>query len=260
MTLKLTFLGTGTSHGIPVIACDCPVCLSADHRNQRYRCSAWVQWRGKSLLIDTATELRLQACRAGLRRVDGVLFTHAHQDHIGGLDDVRRFNDLQRTTIPCYGNAETTASLRQKYAYAFEPTQFGGGKPRLDLRTVRAGEPFEAAGVPVLPVGVLHGSIEALGYRMADFAYVTDVSAVPEASLPPLEGLELLVIDALRWRPHPTHFSIEEALEVVRRVRPTRTLFTHICHDLDHEKTNRALPEGVSLAYDGLVVEMETDV
>jgi phosphoribosyl 1,2-cyclic phosphate phosphodiesterase len=155
-----------------------------------------------------------------------------------------------------YGNSRTTESLRRKYAYAFEQTQLGGGKPMLDLRTIEAGQTINVAGLPVTPIEVLHGSLPTLGYRFGRLAYVTDVSSVPEGAYRQLDGLELLVIDALRWRPHPTHFSIDEALAVVERVRPERTLFTHICHEIDHAATRVRLPAGVDLAYDGMVVEV----
>jgi phosphoribosyl 1,2-cyclic phosphate phosphodiesterase len=253
---RLTFLGTGTSHGVPVIGCDCPVCSSPDPRNQRTRSSILVEWEGRNILIDTATELRLQALRANLRRVDAILFTHSHADHICGLDDVRRFNDLQRASIPCYGTQETVDNLARQFWYAFAQTQMGGGKPRLELIPISPHRPLDVLGLPVVPVPVKHGDIQVLGYRFGSLAYVTDVSEVPEESVALLQGLDLLVLDALRWRPHPTHLSVEEALALVGRVGPRRTLFTHICHDLDHELANKALPPNVALAYDGLVVEL----
>ena len=253
---RLTFLGTGTSHGVPVIGCDCAVCTSTDPRNQRTRSSVLVEWQGRNLLVDTATELRLQALRANLRRVDAILFTHSHADHICGLDDVRRFNDLKRASIPCYGNRQTIENLARQFWYVFAETQRGGGKPRLDLIAVEPDRLISVLGLEVRPIPALHGSLEVLGYRFGDLAYVTDCSAIPDQSLALLEGLDVLVLDALRWRPHPTHFSVDQALEVVDRVKPSRTYFTHICHDLDHEETNLRLPEGVELAYDGLAVDL----
>lgn len=255
MIPRLTFLGTGTSHGVPVIGCDCPVCSSTDPRNDRTRSSVLVEWEGRNLLVDTATELRLQARRASLRRVDAILYTHSHADHICGLDDVRRFNDIQRTSIPCYGTRETVDNLARQFWYAFADTQLGGGKPRLELIAVDPRQPPTVLGLPVVPVPVWHGRLEVLGYRFGDLGYVTDVSAIPDESLALLEGLDVLVLDALRWRPHPTHFSVDQALEVVRLLKPRRTFFTHICHDLDHAQTEASLPDDVRLAYDGLVLE-----
>ena len=242
-----------------MIGCDCAVCSSTDPRNARTRSSVLVEWGGKSVLIDTATELRLQARRMNVRRVDAILFTHAHADHICGLDDVRRFNDLQQSSIPCFGNQATLDALARQFWYAFAQTQLGGGKPRLELVSVSPEAPFEVFGLPVIPIPVLHGDLPILGYRLGSFAYITDCSRLPDESLALLADLDLLVLDALRWRPHPTHFSIEEALAVVRAARPRRTLFTHIAHDLDHDATNLALPTDVALAYDGLVVDLATE-
>lgn len=252
--LKLTFLGTGTSHGVPVIACDCPVCTSKDPRNQRMRCGILLEYRDAHILVDTPPELRLQAVRTGLRRLDAVLFTHAHADHIFGLDDVRRFNDLQRCDIPCYGSADTLRDLRRIFEYAFVPTQIGGGKPRLQLCPLDG--PFQLFGLPVLPLTVMHGKLPITAYRFGKVAYVTDVSFIPEESEAQLQGLDLLILDALRYRPHATHFNIEQALAVVERLQPKRTLFTHICHDVEHARASAELPDGVGLAYDGLTVEV----
>ena len=254
---RLTFLGTGTSHGVPMIACDCPVCSSDDPRDQRLRASVWVEWNGRSLLVDTATELRLQARRASLRRVDAILFTHAHADHICGLDDVRRFNDVQRSSIPCYGTKETLEQIRRQFSYVFvDSGHKGGGIPRLDMVEIAPDQPFDAAGVTVEPIPVLHGRTPVLGFRFDRLAYVTDCSEISPESRRRLEGLDVLVLDALRWRPHPTHFSVDEALAVVAEVKPRRTLFTHICHDLGHEDTQAKLPPGVEIAYDGLAVDL----
>lgn len=252
--LKITFLGTGTSHGIPVIACQCPVCTSPDPRNQRMRCSILLEYGEARVLVDTPPELRLQAIRAGLTRLDAVLFTHSHADHIFGLDDVRRFNDLQGGALPCYADEATLDDLERIFRYVFVPTQRGGGKPRLELRPLNGA--FDLFGLTVRPLTVLHGQLLITAYRFGEVAYVTDVSFLPEEAEAQLRGLDLLILDALRFRPHSTHFSIPQALEVVERLQPRRALFTHLCHDVDHETVSAMLPQGVGLAYDGLVVEV----
>jgi phosphoribosyl 1,2-cyclic phosphate phosphodiesterase len=253
--LKITFLGTGTSHGVPVIACECPVCTSLDPRNHRTRCSILVEYDDAHILIDTPPELRLQVVRAGLKRLDAVLFTHSHADHVFGLDDVRRFNDLQGGELPIYGNADTLADLRRIFQYVFVPTQKGGGKPRLDLRPLNG--KLELAGLAWRPLTVMHGELPITAYRFGRAAYVTDVSRIPEEAEAQLHDLDLLILDALRYRAHSTHFNIEQALAAVERLAPRRALFTHLCHDVEHARTSAELPEGVGLAYDGLVVEVE---
>jgi phosphoribosyl 1,2-cyclic phosphate phosphodiesterase len=252
---RITFLGSGTSHGVPMIGCRCAVCTSADPHDQRMRPSVFVSLAsGRTLLIDTGPDLRAQVLRFGVERVDAVLFTHPHADHLLGLDEIRRFNAIQKAVIPCYGSAETMKEVRRVFAYAFEPKQLGGGVPQLDLRSVTG--PFAAAGADVTPVPVVHGMLPILGYRIGRFAYVTDCSAIPEASWPLLEGLDVLVLDALRHRPHPTHLTVAQALEVAARLRPSRTLLTHIAHDLGHVVTSASLPAGVELAYDGLTLDL----
>ncbi|MBI3944578.1 MAG: MBL fold metallo-hydrolase [Armatimonadetes bacterium] len=253
--LKITFLGTGTSHGVPVIACRCPVCTSPDPRNQRMRCSILLEYGEARVLVDTPPELRLQAIRAGLTRLDAVLFTHSHADHVFGLDDVRRFNDLQGGALPCYANAETLGDLERIFRYVFVPTQRGGGKPRLELRPLDGR--FDLFGLAVRPLTVMHGQLPITAYRLGNVAYVTDVSFLPEEAEDALHGLDLLILGALRFRPHSTHFSIPQALEVVARLRPRRALFTHLCHDVDHAAASADLPDGVGLAYDGLSVTVE---
>jgi len=253
VSLRVVFLGTGTSHGAPMIACDCPVCSSADPRNQRTRASILVRNREKALLVDTTPDLRAQALRNNVRRVDAVAFTHAHADHIFGLDDVRRFNELQGTEIPCYGHRRTLTVLRQAFDYIFRRTQAGGGKPRLSLELITG--PFTAAGMDITPIPVFHGSVRVLGYRIGDFAYVTDVSRIPSDSVRILQGLDVLVLGTLRHTPHPTHFNLEQALTQLDSLRPRRALLTHMSHEFDHEATNAALPAGVELAYDGMELE-----
>jgi len=249
------FLGTGTSHGVPMIGCRCGTCRSPDPRDRRSRPSVLIELGGGvRVLVDTTPDLRSQALACGLDRVDAILFTHCHADHVMGLDEVRRFNVLQQAAIPCYGDAGTLKEIRRTFAYIFESNDEGGGIPRIHLYPV--GGPFSIGGEAIVPVPVWHGRREILGFRVRDFAYLTDCSGIPDASWPLLEGLHTLVIDALRHRPHPTHFTVEQALAVSARLGPRRTWLTHICHDLPHEATNAALPIGVELAYDGLVIDI----
>ena len=250
----MLILGSGTSHGVPMIGCRCPVCLSDDPRNKRFRPSVAVQHAGRTLLVDTTPELRMQALAFGLDRVDAVLYTHTHADHVFGLDDLRRFNDLSREEIPVYGDEATLEDIRRIFRYVFEPTQAGGGKPRIQLRRV---EPeFELFGIPIQAFHVLHGSLPVLAYRFGRFAYVTDVNRIPATAMDRLRGLDLLVLDAVRFEPHSTHFGLWEAVEVARELSPRRTLFTHLSHRFDHAAVNSMLPDGMELAWDGLSLDV----
>ena len=246
--MKITFWHGNLARSM--IGCDCKVCRSSDPRNQRTRCSALVEVNGVNLLIDTPPELRIQALREGIRRVDAVLFTHAHADHLFGLDDIRRFNDLSGAPMPCYGSKETLSTVRVAFEYVFVPTQLGGGKPLLDLISVNG--PFEVAGVRVTPIPVMHGRMSILGYRIGNLAYITDCSRIPASSYELMRGLDTLVLGVIRHEPHETHFSISDGLAVVDKLKPRQTFFTHIAHRLDHEATNSALPADVQRAYDGL--------
>lgn len=254
---RVLFLGTGTSHGVPMIGCTCDTCRSTDPRDQRLRPSIYLSLDdGLSVLVDTATDLRQQALRHGLTRVDAVLFTHSHADHVMGLDELRRFNVLQRAAIPAYADKRTAEDLRRTFSYVFSPPEEkGGGVPQVELQVIDGA--FAIGSLKIQPVPLLHGKRPILGFRFGAFAYLTDCNAIPGESWPLLEGLDILVLDALRHRPHPTHFSVNEALEVVARLRPRQTYFTHICHDLPHAATNKALPDGVELAYDGLALDVE---
>ncbi len=253
--MRVTILGSGTSHGIPAVGCSCRVCTSPDPRDHRGRCSVVVEWRGVTFLVDTPPELRRQVIRAHLTRLDAILYTHSHADHLFGLDDVRRFNDLQGDELPVFGSAATLEDVRRAYRYVFVPTQEGGGKPRLGLRPIR-GDALEWRGVRVEAIPVFHGELEILGYRFGPFAYVTDVSRIPERSVERLEGLDTLILGALRWEPHPTHFTIEQALEAIHRLRPRRAFLTHLAHTVAHAETEHRLPPGVRLGYDGLVLTL----
>lgn len=255
---RVTFLGTGTSHGVPMIGCQCAVCRSDDPRDRRLRPSIHVDVDGgPAVLVDTATDLRQQALTNDITRVDAVLFTHSHADHVMGLDELRRFNALKGAHLPVYADADTGAELRRIFAYAFTPPGGpGGGVPELALTPIDG--PFVVEGMTIVPVPILHGHWPILGFRIGTFAYLTDCSAIPEPSYALLEGLEVLVLDALRHRPHPTHFTVAEAVAAATRVGARQTYFTHICHDLPHAATCAALPPGMALAYDGQVVSIDT--
>lgn len=252
--MLVTILGSGTSAGVPMIGCTCPVCTSDNPKNRRLRASASVQVGKCVLLLDTSTDLREQAMRYNLDRVDAVLYTHAHADHIHGIDEMRVYNFRQLNAIPCYGNQDIGRRIRNYFDYIFHDELQESFRPFLDFHEVEG--PFSVKGVQVVPVPLLHGSLEVLGYRIGNFAYLTDVSKIPDASLKLLEGLEVLVLDALRHRPHATHFSLDEAVEVASRLKPARTALTHISHVMEHDQVNLELPKGIELAYDGMTFEL----
>jgi phosphoribosyl 1,2-cyclic phosphate phosphodiesterase len=256
--VRVIFLGTGTSHGVPMIGCRCAVCRSDDPRDRRWRPSIYIEAGGGGLLVDTGPDLRAQALQFGVTRVDAILFTHGHADHLVGLDEVRRFNALQRAAIPCYGDAKTLGEIRHMFSYVFDPqAPKGGGVPDLVLKEIAGPfQPEGGGGTRVTPIPVLHGDRPVLGFRIGGFAYLTDCSRIPDGSWTLLEGLDVLVLDALRERPHPTHFSLGEAIDASRRIGARQTLFTHICHDLPHAATCARLPQGMALAYDGLILEL----
>ena len=258
--MRLTFLGTGTSMGVPVIGCRCAVCTSDDPRNRRLRTSAVLEVAGLTLLFDAGPDLRQQALAAGLTRVDAVLLTHAHADHISGLDDLRPLNFAQRSSIPLYGSSATLAFVRGRFDYAFANGSDGSTRPALELVEICAERPFRIGPVDVLPFDVQHGTWTITGFRVGRLGYVTDASAIPPASLAHLRGLDTLVLNALRLTAHPTHFSVDEARQIVAELRPRRALLVHMTHDLDHAAVNATLPDNLRLAYDGQVVEVEDEI
>jgi phosphoribosyl 1,2-cyclic phosphate phosphodiesterase len=240
-----------------MIGCTCAVCRSADPRDRRTRPSIYLQVEnGPAILIDTSTDLRLQALAHGVTRVDAILFTHSHADHIMGIDEVRRFNAMQGGPIPAYADERTAGDLRRSFAYVFDPPkEKGGGIPQIGLSTIASR--FNVDSVGVEPVPIFHGARPILGFRFGSFAYLTDCNRLADEAWGILDGVDTLILDALRHRPHPTHFTVAEALEVVARLRPRQTYLTHICHDLPHAATNQSLHSGVELAYDGLSFSIE---
>lgn len=253
--LRVIVLGTGTSHGIPMIGCDCEVCTSTDPHDKRTRTSIVVQVRDRSILVDTAPEFRMQCLACDIRRVDAIFYTHQHADHVTGLDDLRRFNAMQRASLGCYANAHTLQVLQRMFPYAFtHDPSYPSAKPELNM--VEVDGEFEVFGVPVVPIPLMHGKLPVLGYRIGRFAYCTDCSEIPDTSMALLQGLDVLILDALRIRPHPTHFNLEQAVEVARRVGARQTYFTHIAHELRHAQTNACLPQGMALGYDGQIIEI----
>ena len=252
--VRITVLGSGTSVGVPTIGCDCEVCHSSDPRDNRLRPSVLVQYSGKKVLVDTTPDFRLQALRAGIDRLDAILYTHAHVDHLIGLDDVRPINAHQHTAIPIYGSPATIAAVQRVFGYAFDGLEKESSIPKLVIHELD-GKPFDLFGLRITPVPVMHGSMEIYGFRFGDAAaYLTDQSDIPEESIAKLQGLDVLFLDALRHRPHPTHSTVERALQFVEKTAPRRAFFTHICHDLSHEITESTLPPHVRLAYDTLEV------
>ena len=261
ITGQLVFLGTGTSHGIPMIGCDCAICASPYPRNQRTRCSVVLGLPQGNLLIDTAPDLRMQLLREQIGIIHAVLYTHEHADHLFGLDDLRIFAQYLGVDLPVYCQQQVEDRIRKVFDYAFDPVAReypAGGVPRLALRPVPDG-PFELLGTRVIPIPLHHGRYRVLGFRFGNVAYCTDTNGIPPESRPLLARLDVLVLDCLRRRPHPTHLSLDEAVAFARQLAPKRTLFTHMCHDLEHEATNAALPQGMELAYDGLVVPLIPD-
>lgn len=252
--MKITILGSGTSTGVPMVGCDCPVCTSHDPRDKRTRASLLICFNDHTVLVDTSTDLRRQALRQQIRRIDAVLFTHAHADHVNGIDDLRGFHFLHKEIIPCFAARATLETLQGSFSYIFNENEGSGYTPLLAPHEASA--PFELFGQVIIPIPLLHGRSVSLGYRIGNFAYLTDCSAIPEPSLELLQGLELLVIDGLRWTEHPFHFNISGAIAVARQLAPTRTILTHLTHEIAYSEGCK-LPSGFELAYDGMEFELQ---
>jgi phosphoribosyl 1,2-cyclic phosphate phosphodiesterase len=255
---RLIFLGSGTSSGVPTLGCDCAVCTSTDPRNQRTRPSVLLRLPAGDLLIDSTPEMRLQLLRERVGFVHAILYTHDHADHLYGLDDARLFPRHLGGPVPVYCESAVETTIRRVFSYAFTEAALlrpSAGIPQLAFHPIEPGKPFSLLGQTILPLRLEHGHFRVLGFRIDKLAYCTDVSRIPPESWPLLEGVEVLVLDALRHDPHPTHFNLAGALAVVERLKPARTYFTHLSHQFDHESTESTLPAGVSLAYDGLALE-----
>jgi phosphoribosyl 1,2-cyclic phosphate phosphodiesterase len=256
MKAKLTVLGSGTSMGVPTIGCDCRVCTSDDPLDRRLRPSVMVEYGGKKVLIDSTPDFREQAIRHGISKLDAVLYTHSHADHILGLDDLRPISFKNRPgKLPLYATEQTAAQVQRVFSYIFEASYKYGSLAQVEMNHIDG--PVELFGVRFIPITVLHGDAEIIGFRFGSAAYLTDFSEIPERSMPALEGLDVIFLDALRRTPHPTHSTVDNSLQLVERLKPKRAFFTHICHDLPHVETNQTLPEHVRLAYDGLTLEFD---
>lgn len=257
LTGKMVFLGTGTSVGIPTIGCGCPVCQSTNPKNRRGRCGLALGLPEGTLLIDTTPDLREQLLRERIALVHAVLYTHEHADHLFGLDDVRVLTYYLGRKLPLYCEAHVEARIHKSFDYAFSDPAETGGSSIPHLETIRIGlEPFDLLGTRFTPLRLYHGKFRVLGFRFGNIAYCTDVNGIPDASLEALKGVEVLVLDALRHKFHPTHFNLTQAVEMAKRIGARQTYFTHMAHDLEHEETNAGLPPGMELAYDGLRIDL----
>jgi phosphoribosyl 1,2-cyclic phosphate phosphodiesterase len=253
--MKLTFLGTGTSTGVPSIACECETCLSTDFRDKRLRASILIEHAGKTILVDTSSDFRQQALRANIKYLDAVLITHCHVDHVFGLDDIRPLN-FRYGAMGVYANETAWKDLRRIFQYIFKPTHIGGGLPQLIPHRVEPNSPFcLGKDLEITPLEVIHGSLPVIAYRFNDFAYVTDLKTIPDDSLNGLRDLDVLVLDCVRHQPHSTHLGLEDALGYIEELKPKRGFLTHMNHDIMHERDSPLLPDNVQFAYDELVIE-----
>jgi len=255
MKATLTVLGSGTSMGVPTIGCTCQVCHSADPRDRRTRPSVMLEYGGHCVLIDTTPDFREQAIREQIRRLDAILYTHAHADHVLGLDDVRPLSFRRENKVPLYAFDDTATAIESIFKYIFEPTYKFGGIAKVEMNRISG--PVEILGARFDPVRIIHGEADVYGFRFGSAAYLTDFSEIPPESMQQLQDLDILFLDALRHKPHPTHSTVENSLRLVDELKPRRAFFTHIAHDLPHEETNKTLPAHVRLAHDGLKLEFD---
>lgn len=254
--MKITFLGTGTSQGVPVIGCDCNICTSTDKRDKRLRSAIWIETPEVSIVIDSGPDFRYQMLRANVRKLDALVFTHGHKDHIAGMDDVRAYNFFQQKAMDVYATEETQASLRREFSYIFTEHDYPG-VPQIKLHTIRPDQPFSINGLEIIPIRVLHYRLEVLGFRIGDFTYITDANFIAPEELSKAKGSKVFVLNALRREPHISHFTLNEAVAVAREIGAEQTYFTHISHQLGlHEELNEELPTGMQLAYDRLSFEL----
>ncbi|PIQ21660.1 MAG: hydrolase [Cytophagales bacterium CG18_big_fil_WC_8_21_14_2_50_42_9] len=254
--MTVTFLGTGTSQGVPVIGCECDVCRSLDFRDKRLRVSIHLQIDGKSIIVDSGPDFRQQVLRERIKRLDALLFTHEHKDHTSGMDDIRAFNFMQQMDMPVYAEDRVIKQLKQEYAYIFSGQNYPG-IPRVNLYPITHDQPFEVAGINVTPIRVMHYKLPVLGFRINNFTYITDANFISEAEKAKIAGSEVIVLNALRKEPHISHFSLSEAINILTELKPRKAYLTHISHIMGfHREVEKELPEFISLAYDGLKIAL----